>query len=99
VILQESSFVQVPYAIAWWAGDDERPAPGDFNSDGSVNAADYVVWRKTDGSTEGFNEWRGNFGNTSGVGGVASVPEPASAMLLMLTSAVIAMCRASATKR
>ena len=25
--------------------------PGDFNSDGTVDAADYVVWRKTDGTT------------------------------------------------
>ena len=24
--------------------------PGDFNNDGTVDAADYVVWRKTDGS-------------------------------------------------
>lgn len=36
---------------------------GDFNCDGSVNAADYVVWRKQDGSQAGYNEWRSNFGN------------------------------------
>ena len=31
--------------------------PGDFNHDGSVDAADYVVWRKTDGMQAGFNSW------------------------------------------
>ena len=27
------------------------PIPGDFNHDGTVDAADYVVWRKTGGIT------------------------------------------------
>ncbi|MEX0613151.1 MAG: hypothetical protein WD229_13610, partial [Pirellulales bacterium] len=75
-------FTEVPYAIAWWAGADARAALGDFNGDGSVNAADYVVWRKTDGSPEGYDEWRANFGNTSGSGSLASVPEPSGLMLL-----------------
>ena len=38
-----------------------RPT-GDYNDDGAVNAADYVVWRKTDGTPEGYNTWRANFG-------------------------------------
>jgi hypothetical protein len=30
----------------------ENPAlPGDYNGDGTVDAADYVVWRKTLGTT------------------------------------------------
>ena len=32
--------------------------PGDFNNDGTVDAADYVVWRKTDGTQTGYNAWR-----------------------------------------
>ena len=32
--------------------------PGDFNDDGTVDAADYVVWRKTDGTQAGYNTWR-----------------------------------------
>ncbi len=69
---------QVFYAIAWWAGADMRgsAALGDFNGDGSVNAADYVVWRKTDGGSTGYNNWRTNFGETVGSGGAATVPEP-----------------------
>jgi hypothetical protein len=55
---------------------------GDYNNDGRVDAADYVVWRKNDGSQNGYNTWRTNFGRTSGGGaslaGAASVPEPAS---------------------
>jgi len=61
--------------------------PGDFNEDGAVNAADYVVWRTNDGSPAGFEEWRTNFGRTSGSAAqvVGSVPEPATASLLLAT--------------
>jgi hypothetical protein len=55
---------------------------GDYNNDGRVDAADYVVWRKNDGSQNGYNTWRTNFGRTSGSGAAldsaAGVPEPAS---------------------
>jgi hypothetical protein len=78
---------QIFYALAWWAGADERGAPGDFNSDGRVNAADYVVWRKNDSSNEAYNEWRANFGATSGSGSLASVPEPSGLMLLVALGA------------
>jgi uncharacterized repeat protein (TIGR03803 family) len=59
---------------------------GDFNGDGVVNAADYVVWRKTDGTQAKFNLWRSNFGRTSGGGSVTNVgvPEPASLALTAL---------------
>ena len=30
---------------------------GDFNGDGTVDAADYVVWRKTDGTPLGYDTW------------------------------------------
>ena len=35
--------------------------PGDFNNDGTVDAADYVVWRKNPGgiyTQNDFNLWR-----------------------------------------
>ncbi|MCI0335308.1 MAG: matrixin family metalloprotease [Planctomycetes bacterium] len=61
--------------------------PGDFNFDGVVNSADYVVWRKTDGTPEGYNTWGANFGATdaSGLAGASSssaVPEPRAVVLL-----------------
>jgi hypothetical protein len=62
--------------------------PGDYNNDGAVDAADYVVWRKTDGSTNGYNEWRANFGASFGPGSGATipsaVPEPATLVLQLL---------------
>jgi hypothetical protein len=64
--------------------------PGDHNKDGAVNAADYVVWRKTniDGA-QGYNDWRTNFGRTSGsgssLGSSSAVPEPTSALLAIVT--------------
>jgi hypothetical protein len=66
--------------------------PGDFNHDNAVNAADYVVWRKTNGTTAGFNLWRANFGNMAGSGAAlpsaaslsASVPESAALTVLAI---------------
>jgi hypothetical protein len=65
---------------------------GDYNDDGSVDAADYVVWRKNPGAfggEQGYTDWRANFGETSsGAGGrgnaVGPVPEPAAAALLLI---------------
>src|SRR5262249_17768020 len=42
--------------------------PGDFNHDGTVDAADYVYWQKSDGSQAGYNAWRQNFGRTVATG-------------------------------
>lgn len=76
---------------------------GDFNDDGVVDAADYTVWRQSEGMTgEGlaadvngdlvvddfdYRAWRANYGRTANSGGsTASVPEPASLVLVMLIS-------------
>jgi hypothetical protein len=62
---------------------------GDYNHNGIVDAADYVVWRNTDGSPSGYNTWKANFGAGSGAGagatlssGTAPVPEPVSIVLI-----------------
>jgi hypothetical protein len=56
--------------------------PGDFNGDGTVDAADYVVWRKGTATQEDYALWRMNFGLTSQPPGAslgsALVPEPTS---------------------
>jgi hypothetical protein len=68
---------------------------GDYNNNGVVDAADYVVWRKGLGTTytqNDYNIWRGNFGETAGMGSgsagnlpsQSAVPEPVSALLLLL---------------
>jgi hypothetical protein len=32
--------------------------PGDYDQNGTVDAADYVVWRKVDGTQTGYDTWR-----------------------------------------
>ena len=74
---------------------------GDYNNDGKVDAADYVVWRKggtlqnetlTPGSVtpEDYTPWRINYGGTSagsgsGLGAGNAVPEPGSALLSLVS--------------
>lgn len=62
---------------------------GDYNGNGKVDGADYVVWRKdpaSHGGAAGYNTWRSNFGASAGAGvGIsnASVPEPAGWILAL----------------
>jgi phospholipase/lecithinase/hemolysin len=69
---------------------------GDFNWDGVVDAADYVIWRK-EYSFVDFNEWRGNFGESAGMGAAASVPEPG--LLASIAASVIIGVAASGRRR
>jgi endoglucanase len=64
--------------------------PGDFNHDGKIDAADYVVWRKTDGDEVDYDIWRDNFGRTVSAGSESNrpVPEPATALLFVLVAAL-----------
>jgi hypothetical protein len=71
---------------------------GDFNNNGTVDAADYIVWRKTDGTPTGYNTWRSHFGQTAGSAAgqsnaespSAAVPEPA-ALTFMLIMGIFAL--------
>jgi GH35 family endo-1,4-beta-xylanase len=78
-------------------------APGDYNGDGVVDAADYVMWRKTAGQSgdlraDGngdttvdeldFNIWRANFGAIYGAGAGAEAAVPEpTAWTLLLVAA------------
>lgn len=70
---------------------------GDYNQNGKVDGADYVLWRKNPsayGGSTGYTTWRSNFGNSgagSGSSIAAAVPEPAS-VLLLATGLASAMC-------
>ena len=70
-----------------YLGSPAAPVPGDYNGDGTVDAADYVVWRKTDSTPAGYKIWRSHFGQTAGSGSVAgpnaTVPEPAAPAMLL----------------
>lgn len=64
--------------------------PGDFNEDGSVNAADYTAWRKgvsVDTTQTNYNLWRTNFGRTLGGGASNTVPEPACLVAIAILAA------------
>jgi len=62
----------------------------DFNGDGVVDAADYVAWRKADGTQSGYDTWRANFGATIGSGAQASrvavVAEPTSMLMVLVVT-------------
>jgi hypothetical protein len=82
---------------------------GDYNDNGTVDAADYILWRKggplanevdNPGTVNGqdYTEWRARFGNPNPGGGVgsnanASIPEPTSVMLLLMGMAVMRVPR------
>lgn len=71
--------------------------PGDYNGNGKVDGADYVVWRNggplqnevdAPGTVNDadYAAWRARFGNTSGAGAgvsAAGVPEPGTIVLLL----------------
>jgi autotransporter-associated beta strand protein len=73
----------------------DGPPPGDFNGDGSIDSADYVLWRKNVGSDPDYSAWRKNFGiadtggslGNSGLlpkGIFANVPEPATGSVFLI---------------
>jgi hypothetical protein len=90
--------------------------PGDYNRDGTVDAADYVVWRDSlgqsgtnlaaDGDQSGaidsgdYAVWRAHFGQTvsSTTVAPATVPEPASMLVVVLGLWLATLCRASAAR-
>jgi hypothetical protein len=70
---------------------------GDYNDDGVVDAADYVMWRKLNGTStampndpnplpidaDQYTTWRSNFGRSAGGAGGGPVPEPLGFVLLI----------------
>jgi hypothetical protein len=71
----------------------------DYNDDGVIDAADYVVWRKNPaangGDPAGYDEWREHFaeGVIGGSPASAAVPEPGAAILLLFALFSIAQTR------
>jgi hypothetical protein len=79
---------------------------GDYNSNGTVDAADYVIWRnggplQNEGASPGtidqedYGFWRSRFGMGAGLaaGGAAAVPEPNTVAVLSLCLVTLASCR------
>ena len=58
---------------------------GDYNKNGIVDTADYVVWRKSIGGQLAYDAWRSRYGTSpSGLGSGTTVPEPATAAISIL---------------
>jgi hypothetical protein len=78
----------IPFALAWWAGPDERPATqtGDFNGDGAVNGKDFLAWQRgespTPYSSTDLADWQGAY-NGGAISATTAVPEPNSLLLLL----------------
>jgi hypothetical protein len=82
--------------------------PGDYNNNGTVDSADYVVWRKYNGTTNTlpndptggtigmtqYNTWRANFGRPpgSGLGSTVSAAVPEPTTLVLLIFAAACGC-------
>jgi hypothetical protein len=82
---------------------DDVDVVGDYNGNGSVDAADFVVWRDTLGSTTDltadgdgslmidtgdYDVWAANFG-LSGSGSLAAIPEPATVVLALFAAVLL----------
>jgi hypothetical protein len=108
--LQFTSSHEASYTVSnvWIGGahDFFVPAPadfGDFNGDGSIDAADFLVWRNGVGenfSYAHYDVWRRHFGRTiqlgagghfapgDSLGANYAVPEPTTAVLLVGSAAI-----------
>jgi hypothetical protein len=88
--------------------------PGDYNNDGKVAAADYVVWRKNDGMNttlpndpigppidqDQYNQWAQNFGNSNpGSGSAPTAAVPEPTAVSLLFTGVLALFSIHVLKR
>jgi hypothetical protein len=85
----DSSLGDISQRISYTLAEPPAGLPGDFNRDNKVDAADYVVWRKTNDPIDGYNVWVENFGRMGAGAGSAAVPEPTSACLLIAAALVL----------
>jgi hypothetical protein len=85
---------------------DPTGPPGDYNGDGTVNAADYTVWRNNLGSAtalpnddsagvgpDDYDRWKSHFGESSGSG--SGTTGPASAYVTVPEPASLGLLLAS----
>jgi hypothetical protein len=85
---------------------DAVELPGDYNGNGKVDAADYVIWRKNNGTSNllpndnglgtpigvsHYNLWRANFGDMAGSGSGSVRAAPEPATLIFVALGVVAI--------
>ena len=72
----------------------------DYNENGTVDAADYVLWRENNISgAQGYTDWSANFGKTAvdgasanSLAGSSAIPEP-GAIVLVAAFGMLNLCR------
>ena len=106
----DNAFASGPAGIAYDEDDDNTTGvfrwvmaqdtpfvdaiPGDFNTDGTVDAADYVFWRDRLGNPftpQDYNVWRTNFHAAAGAGSGANAAVPEPMGLLPTLAAIISL--------
>jgi autotransporter-associated beta strand protein len=90
------SFPSLPSGLTWKVSYGATAVTlsvvleGDYNFDGAVDAADYVVWRKGNGTIytqADYTIWRLRFGNVAPTGAgtsLTSVPEPTIQLMVCM---------------
>jgi hypothetical protein len=97
----QASFSMVVPIIDHWITVTDAAAveviTGDFNNDGAVNAADYVVWRKGFGTVYGqihYDAWRAGGQTAAGSSLVgSSVPEPTTQAMFLAAMLIVSVRR------
>ncbi len=68
--------------------------PGDFNSDGSVDGLDFLLWQQNP-SVGSLNDWETNYGAEPLLASISSVPEPNCILMLLLSTVFLSLSRRS----
>jgi hypothetical protein len=100
ILQRDAGGVEREYSQSGVFGFSVGALSGDYNVNGTVDAADYVLWRDTlglsgsgpaaDGNGNGqidpgdYDVWRADFGQTVGASAIASRPVPEPATFVML---------------
>jgi len=108
-IWSDSGLGDITQRISYTLAEAPGGVPGDYNNNGGVDAADYVVWRNNvnttatlpndpHGGTIGANQyatWRANFGmSLPGAGtSVSPVPEPSAFCAFASAAVLVALGR------
>lgn len=76
---------------------------GDYNDNGVVDAADYVVWRNSIGGQVAYDAWRQRFGSVAGSGSSLAadggVPEPSGLVSAFIAFLGLLALRANSNRR
>ena len=62
--------------------------PGDFDNDGDVDGADFLIWQR-DPAGKSLTDWQNNYGAGTTTAAASAVPEPSSLALMLLVSTTL----------